>query len=177
MAYFTTKQTPSFAPVSMGGPLDFLTNLLTGGGAAAPDGSSDGGDPSVSGENPEWWNKLSAAQKPYFSKNGAQKAAILDTAVGCPKVGPDGTTWVRNQYGWCGPVKKAEPGLLENAFSAFSNLFGGGKKPSPTPGPAPAQTALTKPPAGMSTGTKIAIGVGAVGLVAAVVVLTKKKQQ
>lgn len=176
MSYFTTKQTPGFAPSPMGGPLDFLTNLLSGG--ASPGASPDGGDPSISGENPEWWNKLSAAQKPYFAKNGAQKAAILDTAVGCPKVGPDGTPWVRNQYGWCGPVKKAEPGFLESAGKGFLDWLIPKKpdQPSATPPPGGSTQMTYRPPSGMSTTTKVAIGVGAVGLVAAVVLMAKKKK-
>jgi hypothetical protein len=156
----------------MGGPLDFLTNIFGSQGAPSP-----GGDPSVSGENPDWWNKLSSAQKLYFAKNGAQLAAITDSAIGCPKVGPDGRAWQRNSYGWCGPIQAKEPGFLENAGKGFLDfLTGKGRGSAPAGGATPATQVIIKNDSGMPTTAKVAIGVGAVGLVAVAVIAMRKKK-
>jgi hypothetical protein len=89
----------------------------------------------------------------------AQNACVPPSEVkGCA------AGYVKNPYGYCVPKETAKPGILDSFFSAFT----GQKPPTPMPGGymPPVQS-------GMSQGTMIALGVGAVGLLA-LVMLSRK---
>jgi hypothetical protein len=83
--------------------------------------------------------------------------------------GACGAGYVKNAYGYCVPASTPSPGIASSLFSGLMAAF----KPPATPTtvyvPTPAAAS-----SGMSKNTMIAIGLGAVGLLAVVMLASKK---
>jgi hypothetical protein len=133
---------------------------------------SKGADLGNGGVDGKWSDSTSAAWKQY----GDQYLASLNQANTQPTTTNQPTpeqiaVAKKNGFDWNSVTKKFEKFKESGALDAVLSLFGLGKKPDE----APTDNKLKNPDKGMSTGAKIAIGVGA-AIVLGVIVYTATKK-